>query len=128
MGAGQAVDHLPRPPLRKKNASEASDRLMSVARADPEWAVGFEDECWWSSRRLEATRTLELARDTRGRGQVRKPAIARFHDVRPRAVVLCKTLEEVSETISFARRSGLRMATRSGGHCFAGRSSTEGIA
>jgi hypothetical protein len=21
---------------------------MEVARADPEWAVGFEDECWWS--------------------------------------------------------------------------------
>ena len=21
---------------------------MSVAEADPEWAVGFEDECWWS--------------------------------------------------------------------------------
>ena len=24
------------------------DRLMEVAGADPEWAVGFEDECWWS--------------------------------------------------------------------------------
>jgi hypothetical protein len=21
---------------------------MEVAAADPEWAVGFEDECWWS--------------------------------------------------------------------------------
>jgi hypothetical protein len=21
---------------------------MRVAAADPEWAVGFEDECWWS--------------------------------------------------------------------------------
>ncbi len=57
----------------------------------------------------------------------RKPAIARFHDVRPQAVVLCETPEDVSETISYARRSGLRTATRSGGHCFAGRSSTEGI-
>lgn len=57
----------------------------------------------------------------------RKPAIARFHDVIPQAVVLCETPEDVSETISYARRSGLRTATRSGGHCFAGRSSTEGI-
>jgi transposase len=24
------------------------DRLMNVAEADPEWAVGFEYECWWS--------------------------------------------------------------------------------
>ena len=21
---------------------------MEIARADPEWVVGFEDECWWS--------------------------------------------------------------------------------
>ena len=21
---------------------------MSAAEADPEWAAGFEDECWWS--------------------------------------------------------------------------------
>lgn len=57
----------------------------------------------------------------------RKPAIARFCDVYPQAVVLCETPEDVSETISFAKRYGLRTATRSGGHCFAGRSSTEGI-
>jgi hypothetical protein len=46
MDASQAVDHLPRPPLRKKKRRR--DRLMSVAAADPEWAVGFLDECWWS--------------------------------------------------------------------------------
>lgn len=58
---------------------------------------------------------------------VRKPALARFHDARPQAVVLCEVPEDVSKTISFARRSGLHTATRSGGHCFAGRSSTKGI-
>jgi FAD/FMN-containing dehydrogenase len=58
---------------------------------------------------------------------VRKPAIARYHDVRPRAVVLCGTPQDVAETIAFARRSELPTATRSGGHCFAGRSSTSGI-
>ena len=21
---------------------------MSISEADPEWATGFEDECWWS--------------------------------------------------------------------------------
>jgi FAD/FMN-containing dehydrogenase len=41
--------------------------------------------------------------------------------------VLCETPEDVSEAILFARRHGLRAAPRSGGHCFAGRSSTEGI-
>jgi FAD/FMN-containing dehydrogenase len=57
----------------------------------------------------------------------RKPAIANFRDGRPQAVVLCETPEDVSEAILFARRSGLHAAPRSGGHCFAGRSSTEGI-
>src|SRR5687767_61320 len=58
---------------------------------------------------------------------LRKPAIARFQDVRPRAVVLCRSPEDVAETIAFARRSGLAIAIRSGGHCFAGRSTGAGI-
>ena len=58
---------------------------------------------------------------------VRKPAIASFHYVRPQAIVLCKAPQDVSETISLARRCGLETATRSGGHCFVGRSSTRGI-
>jgi FAD/FMN-containing dehydrogenase len=62
-----------------------------------------------------------------GYESVSKPAIARFHDARPRAVVRCETPEDVSETILFARRSGLETSARSGGHCFAGHSSTEGI-
>src|ERR687898_1321702 len=52
---------------------------------------------------------------------------ARFHEVLPQAVVSCATPEDVSETISFVRRHGLEHATRSGGHCFAGRSSTRGV-
>jgi FAD/FMN-containing dehydrogenase len=65
--------------------------------------------------------------DSPGYDSVRKPANARFHDVWPRAVVRCETPEDVSETVCFAGRSGLRTAIRSGGHCFAGHSSTEGI-
>src|SRR5215204_809172 len=43
----EKVDHLSRPPVRKKKRRR--DRLMAIAEADPEtWAVGFEDECWWS--------------------------------------------------------------------------------
>jgi FAD/FMN-containing dehydrogenase len=55
------------------------------------------------------------------------PFNARFHDVRPRAIVLCATPEDVAETISFARRHGLACAPRSGGHCFAGRSVSNGL-
>lgn len=57
----------------------------------------------------------------------RKPAIARFHAIRPQAVVRCATPADVAATIAFARRSGLPVVPRAGGHCFAGRSSTEGI-
>jgi FAD/FMN-containing dehydrogenase len=52
---------------------------------------------------------------------------ARFHDIRPQAIALCTTPGDVAETISFARRHGLHLAARSGGHCFAGNSSTPGI-
>ena len=58
---------------------------------------------------------------------VRRTAIARFDDIRPQAVVRCRTPADVAATIGFARRSGLELAVRSGGHCFAGRSSTRGI-
>jgi FAD/FMN-containing dehydrogenase len=59
--------------------------------------------------------------------EVARPQIARFRDIRPQAVVLCRTPLDIVEAISFARRSGLTTATRSGGHCFAGRSSSRGI-
>ena len=58
---------------------------------------------------------------------VRRTAIANFHGVRPQAVVRCATPSDVAETLAFADRLGLPIVPRSGGHCFAGRSSTEGI-
>ena len=58
---------------------------------------------------------------------VRRPQIPRFHDVRPQAVVLCRTHGDVVEAIAFARRSGIEVAIRSGGHDFAGRSSGPGM-
>src|SRR5262245_35238277 len=58
---------------------------------------------------------------------VRKPAIARFHDVYPEAVVRCRTPGDVAEAISFAQMAGLPISIRSGGHCFAGRSSGLGV-
>jgi FAD/FMN-containing dehydrogenase len=57
----------------------------------------------------------------------RKPAIARFHDVRPAAVVRCRSAADVTDAIALAREEVLPIAVRSGGHCFAGRSSTDGV-
>jgi FAD/FMN-containing dehydrogenase len=58
---------------------------------------------------------------------VRKPAMARFHDVRPQAVVQCNKPSDAAETISMASRAGVATAVRGGGHSIAGHSSTPGI-
>jgi hypothetical protein len=57
----------------------------------------------------------------------RPPFNARFHDRRPNAIVSCASPHDVSEAISFARRHDVQIAVRSGGHSFAGHSSTGGI-
>ena len=56
-----------------------------------------------------------------------KPFNARFHDVRPRAIVRCATPHDVAEAVLFVGRHGLECATRGGGHCFAGRSVSRGV-
>jgi FAD binding domain/Berberine and berberine like len=66
-----------------------------------------------------------LTPEAPGYEAARKPAIARFHDVRPQAVVRCRAAEDVTEAIAFA--GALPVAARSGGHCFAGRSTTTGM-
>ena len=58
---------------------------------------------------------------------LRRPAIPRFDDVRPAAIVRCAGPEDVAAALAFARSAGLPVAVRSGGHCFAGRSTSEGV-
>jgi FAD/FMN-containing dehydrogenase len=55
------------------------------------------------------------------------PPVARFEGIRPDAVVICTTTGDIKQALSLVRRSGAGVAIRSGGHCFAGRSSTEGV-
>jgi FAD/FMN-containing dehydrogenase len=59
--------------------------------------------------------------------RLRRPAVARFGDIRPEAIVRCRTPEDVTQALALARRSGAEVATRGGGHCFAGFSSTASI-
>jgi FAD/FMN-containing dehydrogenase len=83
---------------------------------------------------LPGISTLEAAVDGRvvpqgspGLEDVRRPAWAQFESIFPEAVVRCRTAADVAETVTFAQRVGADLAVRSGGHCFAGRSSTCGI-
>jgi FAD/FMN-containing dehydrogenase len=57
----------------------------------------------------------------------RRSQIARFDGVHPRAVARCRVPEDIAHVLASARQQGLHVALRSGGHCFAGRSSTTGI-
>ena len=82
---------------------------------------------------------LRARRGRRGRGMrlvlpedggyeaLRRPAIANFAGSRPAAVALCSGPADVVEALAFARERGLRTVPRSGGHCFGGRSSTDGV-
>src|SRR5215211_3379355 len=68
-----------------------------------------------------------LLPDSANYDALRTPVMARFRDVCPAAVVRCRTAADVAEALAFALRSGLEVAIRSGGHCFAGGSSTQGV-
>ncbi len=59
--------------------------------------------------------------------RLRRPALARFWDIEPAAVVRCRTAADVAEALAYARGSTMPFAVRGGGHCFAGSSSTTGV-
>jgi FAD/FMN-containing dehydrogenase len=59
--------------------------------------------------------------------RARPPFVAWFDDLQPQAVVSCAAAGEVAQALAFARRNGLAVAVRSGGHCFAGFSSARGL-
>ncbi len=59
--------------------------------------------------------------------EVRKSPWAQYAHVHPLAVARCRTPADVAEAIAFARQQHLQLAVRSGGHCFAGRSTTQGL-
>jgi FAD/FMN-containing dehydrogenase len=54
-------------------------------------------------------------------------AFAQFESIRLQAILPCREPADVVEALAHARRSGAALAIRSRGHCFAGRSSTDGI-
>lgn len=62
-----------------------------------------------------------------GYGAVRRPVNPAYRDVLPRLVVVCRSVSDVVGAIGYAAGTGDRVAPRGGGHCFAGRSSTDGM-
>jgi FAD/FMN-containing dehydrogenase len=58
---------------------------------------------------------------------IRRPVNVAYGDLCPRLVVGCRSVSDVVGAIAYATATGERVAARGGGHCFAGRSSTDGI-
>jgi FAD/FMN-containing dehydrogenase len=58
---------------------------------------------------------------------VRRPANPGYRDVHPRLVIRCGSVADVALGLGYARDTGIPIVPRGGGHCFAGRSSTDGI-
>ncbi|WP_328520159.1 FAD-binding oxidoreductase [Kribbella sp. NBC_00359] len=58
---------------------------------------------------------------------LRVPAQPRYRDARPKAIARCASVEDVVEALAYARQTGMHVVPRGGGHCFAGRSSTDGL-
>jgi len=65
--------------------------------------------------------------DSPGYEAIRRPVNAAYRELRPRLVVLCRSVSDVVAAMRYATATGDRIAPRGGGHCFAGRSSTDGI-
>lgn len=59
--------------------------------------------------------------------EVRRPANPNFSDVHPQLVIRCRSTSDVVRAIGHARSAGTRIVARGGGHCFAGRSTSDGI-
>ncbi|MGH3152710.1 MAG: FAD-binding oxidoreductase [Streptosporangiaceae bacterium] len=65
--------------------------------------------------------------DSPGYEAIRRPVNPACREVRPRLVVRCRSVCDVVAAITYAAATGDRIVPRGGGHCFAGRSSTDGI-
>ena len=65
--------------------------------------------------------------DSPGYDAIRRPVNLAYREVRPRLVVACRSVSDVVGALTYATATGDRVAPRGGGHCFAGRSSTDGI-
>ncbi len=80
----------------------------------------------WEALRRSIAGVVELP-DAESYERASRPFNARFDHVRPLGIVRCASPQDVARTIAFVRRHGLEHATRSGGHSFAGGSSTGGL-
>src|SRR5207249_1181693 len=68
-----------------------------------------------------------VARGAAGYEKARLLFDTRFDGVKPMAVAFCDNATDVQKTIRWARKHGVRIAARAGGHSYGGYSTTTGV-
>ena len=81
---------------------------------------------WSALRRQLSSGRLDRPGE-RGYGTARRLFDPRFDDIRPAGVAYCRAPADISACLDFARRFGVRVAARAGGHSYGGWSSTTGL-
>jgi hypothetical protein len=104
--------------------STAPATPASPVRASPSGGPRASD---WAALGRELPPGALLRPGDRGYPAARLLFDPRFDGIRPAGIASCATAANVASCISFARRFGLPIAARSGGHGYAGWSSTTGL-
>src|SRR5580698_9573047 len=81
----------------------------------------------WASLGGELSPAALIRPGEQGYSRARRLFDPRFDYLRPAGVAYCRTPADVSTCLAFARRFGVPVAARSGGHSYAGWSSTTGL-
>jgi FAD/FMN-containing dehydrogenase len=115
----------------------AIDRRSFVERAGRAAFASSVVPWWQLPQLLEAVdprvRTLDrelrgevVARGASGYDAARLLRNTRFDGLKPLAVAFCESADDVARCVRFARRHGVQLAARSGGHSYGGYSSVSG--
>ncbi|HUZ50027.1 MAG TPA: FAD-dependent oxidoreductase, partial [Candidatus Dormibacteraeota bacterium] len=80
----------------------------------------------WAALARRLSGRLVLPGD-RGYTEISLPNNLRYSAVRPAGIALCKNANDVSASILWAREHGVPLVARSGGHSYAGYSTTPGL-
>ncbi|HEV2262567.1 MAG TPA: FAD-binding oxidoreductase [Candidatus Rubrimentiphilum sp.] len=80
----------------------------------------------WDALARRLSGTVVLPGD-RGYAELALPNNLRYSALRPAGIAMCKSARDVSSSILWARENGVALVARSGGHSYAGYSSTSGL-
>jgi FAD/FMN-containing dehydrogenase len=113
--------------LRSAAAAAAAVQLPALADASarPRGRDAAGARAWRELERRLSGRVLRPA--DRGYARAALPFNRRYADVRPAGIARCASTADVREAILWAREHDVPLAARSGGHSYAGYSTTPGL-